>query len=92
MTLKNLGSLVSVRVGRHEVNAFALTWPCCNLPDRSITFHFDTKTGDLVELFGVVAPSLCCGELEALAESAKQFARKEIEKHYASPNPEPHQN
>ena len=90
MKFKALGSAVSVKVFRQEVEDFSERWPCCNLPDRSITFHFDLKSGDLLEVFGVSVPSMCCGELEALCEDAKKFAVEEIKKQYGNQDSEPH--
>jgi hypothetical protein len=92
MTTKFLGDSVSVRVSRWTVNAFAEKWPCCNLPDRAITFRFDLKSGDLLEVFGVSVPSMCCGELEALCEDAKKFAVEEIKKHYVCSNTNPQED
>ena len=92
MTAKIIGDSVSVRVSRWEVNSFAEDWPCCNLPDRAITFRFDRKSGDLVDVFGAPSTELYCGELEALCEDAKKFAAEKIKLQYGHQDTEAHQS
>ncbi len=73
MKLKRLGSHVNVRVSAREVEAFKRTWPCSGLPDCSITFQFDGRNQDLVDIWpdssGFDGPALL-----ALSQDAQAFA------------------
>ena len=74
MKVRFLSNIAVVTVAKEEVSDFSEGWPCCNLPGGPITFVFDRGSGDLLDLYGVPAPAMCCGELEALCEDAKEFA------------------
>ena len=47
----NRGSCYSVLVSRRDVEAFKRIYPCSGLPDRAITFQFDRRNGDLVDIW-----------------------------------------
>ena len=44
------GSLFSVQVYAHEVGEFKRSFPCSGLRTQTITFQFDKKNGDLVDV------------------------------------------
>lgn len=50
MIVKTSGTFFRVRVSRKEVSDFRANWPCSRLPDRAITFEFDARNGDLVDV------------------------------------------
>lgn len=71
MKIKKLGSAVNVSVSTREVIDFKATWPCNGLPSKGITFQFDTRNGDLIDLW----PSNLEGSaLLALSQDAQKFA------------------
>jgi hypothetical protein len=49
---KEPGQSFSVSFSRREVDEFRSTWPCCRMPDRAVTFCYDSH-GDLVEIMPV---------------------------------------
>lgn len=51
MRAYDCGSLFTVSVSRREVEAFKRNWPCSGLPDRAVSFQFDKRNGDLVDLW-----------------------------------------
>ena len=70
------GSFYSVTVTRHEVEAFASQWPCCSLPRRAITFQFDKRSDDLVDILPYsIADKVDGPEALALSEDAQAYAR-----------------
>lgn len=73
------GSLYLVTVSRNEVSAFARRWPCCNLPDSSITFQFDKRNGDLVDITPYrIADKVDGPEALALADDAQTYGRARL--------------
>jgi hypothetical protein len=50
MRVKMLGAHARVTVSRAEVAAFRATWPCSTLPDQAVSFTFELRSGDLVDL------------------------------------------
>lgn len=44
------GAFVRVSMSARDVAAFKSQWPASGLPDRSITFEFDKRNGDLVDM------------------------------------------
>ncbi len=82
MRVFNQGSFIRITVSRSEVEAFADTWPCSGLPHRGISFTFNARNGDLVDL----APADIDGEaLVALSEDAFHFAEvRKLAKRYKS--------
>jgi hypothetical protein len=44
------GAFFTVQVLRAEVDAFKRSYPCSGLPSRAITFEFDKRNGDLVDI------------------------------------------
>lgn len=76
MRVYDEGSFVRVSVSRNEVNSFKRTWPCSGLPNRSISFTFDKRNGDLVDL----NPSFIDGEAAvALSHDAGNYAAHRLE-------------
>jgi hypothetical protein len=57
-----------------QVISFKRTWPCSGLPDKAITFEFDS-TGCLVDVTGPRGGEVACNEngaaLAALADDAQ---------------------
>ena len=43
-------SVFRVQVSTREVEDFKRHWPCSGLPDCAVTFEFDKRNGDLVDL------------------------------------------
>jgi len=73
------GSLYSVTVTRNEVEAFKDSWPCCSLPDGAITFQFDKRNGDLVDIAPYrIADRVDGPEALALAADAQAYGRKRL--------------
>lgn len=69
------GSLFTVTVLRREVEAFKRQWPCSGLPDRAITFQFDKRNGDLVD----VRPDDLNGDgVKGLLEDAREYGYKKL--------------
>ena len=65
------GAHVRVAVSASEVERFKATWPCSGLPSRGISFTFDKRNGDLVDL----NPNSVDGEAAvALSEDAARYA------------------
>ena len=65
------GCFVRVTVSRSEVDNFRSTWPCSSLPDRGISFTFDKRNGDLVDMFPY---DLDGSDVVALSQDAQQYA------------------
>ena len=62
----------TVTATRRDVEAFVATYPCSGLPRRAISFTFDRRNGDLVDL----SPSSVDGSAAvALSQDAQQYAR-----------------
>ena len=51
MKYVNCGACYNVVVSRREVEIFKRSYPCSGLPDRAITFQFDKRNGDLVDIW-----------------------------------------
>ena len=51
MRYRDNGAFYSVSVSQAEVEAFKSNWPCSGLPDRHVTFQFDKRNGDLVDIW-----------------------------------------
>lgn len=74
------GAFYSVQVSRHEVSAFNRQWPCSQLPDCAITFEFDKRNGDLVDIRAGRNTSKVDGpEAVALSNDAQAFGRARFE-------------
>lgn len=50
MRVRDLGAFARVTVSAVEVEEFKRSWPCSGLPSRAISFTFDRRNGDLVEV------------------------------------------
>ena len=73
------GSLYSVTVLRHEVEAFKRTWPCSTLPDAAITFQFDKQNGDLVDILPYrIAARVDGPDALALSQDAQAVGRTRL--------------
>ena len=75
MRVYDNGSYFTVAVYASEVRAFNAGWPGSSLPgDRSISFQFEKRSGDLVEIMPYDAASEVDGpEATALCEDARNF-------------------
>jgi len=74
MRVRDLGSAFNVNVSRDEVGDFRQSWPCSNLPDKSICFQF-SKTGDLIDMW----PSNIDGsDVLALSQDAYAYGAKKL--------------
>lgn len=73
------GSFYSVSVSQSEVETFKDNWPCSYLPDRAVTFQFDKRNGDLVDIWPYRVAHLFDGPAAlALAEDAQAYGRKRL--------------
>ena len=73
------GSYYSVTVSRREVSDFAERWPCCALPDSSITFQFDKRNGDLIDITPYrIADRVDGPEGLALSHDAQAYGRQRL--------------
>lgn len=68
-----------VTVDAQEVADFAAKWPCAHFIDRSITFTFDRRNGDLVDYSDAwQGRGVDESALAALADDAKAYAKQPI--------------
>lgn len=75
MRVYDQGCFVRVTVSEREVYDFSRTFPCSGLPDRSVSFTFDKRNGDLVDLF----PYNLDGDgVVALSRDAQNYAAKRL--------------
>ena len=73
------GSGYSVTVTRREVEDFARRWPCCSLPRHAITFCFDKRSGDLVDILPErIAHKVDGPEALALSNDAQAYGIKRL--------------
>jgi hypothetical protein len=72
MRVKNFGAYVRVYVSAREVEAFASRWPCFG-PTRAMSFEFDKRNSDLVDVTGDHTTNDDAGIL-ALSQDAQEFA------------------
>ena len=73
------GSSYAVTVSRREVEQFTTRWPCCSLPQCAITFHFDKRNGDLVDITPNRIVNRVNGpEAAALSEDAQKYGEKRL--------------
>lgn len=70
------GSCYSVQVGRRDVETFRRSWPCSTLPLRAITFQFDKRNGDLVDIYPYNVPD--GSDLLALSQDAQKWAEARV--------------
>jgi hypothetical protein len=69
------GCFYTVQVSRREVLAFLDRWPGAGLPCRAISFQFDKRSGDLVD----VCPDTVDGPAAvALSQDAQTYGRKRL--------------
>src|SRR5262245_35488043 len=79
MRVYDNGSFYSVSVSRSEVETFKDRWPCSGLPDRGVTFQFDKRNGDLVDITPYRYAHLFDGDAAlALCEDAQTYGRKKL--------------
>lgn len=73
------GAFVRVTCDAHDVAHFNAQWPCSSIRGR-VSFTFDARNGDLVDLWpsNLDGPEVC-----ALAEDAQSYAAKRLK----NPNP-----
>jgi hypothetical protein len=69
------GVYVNVTMTKREVMAFKSRWPASGLPDKAITFVFDTRNGDLVGHTLNLDSAEGSGALPALAQDAWEAAK-----------------
>ena len=73
------GSLYSVSVSRREVEDFKALWPCSGLPDAAVTFQFDKRNGDLVDITSRVGSDRWDGSAAlALSQDAQAYGAKRL--------------
>lgn len=75
MKIKDGGSLVHVTANREDVALFKRTWPCSGLPDKKITFSFEKKSGDIVDVY---PDSVDGPDAVALAEDCWRFYKSAV--------------
>jgi hypothetical protein len=79
MRARNNGSLYTVSISRQEVEEFKDRWPCSGLPDRAISFQFDKRNGDLVDIFPYRYAHLFDGPAAlALSQDAQEYGAKKL--------------
>jgi hypothetical protein len=78
MKYRDLGSAYNVSVSRAEVEAFKRQYPCSGLPDKAITFQFDARNGDLVDIWPDSSKFDGSGLL-ALSQDAQAYGRERID-------------
>lgn len=66
-----LGSVTNVKISAREVEDFKAQWPCSGLPSRAITFQFDNRNGDLIDMWPNNLDGAAC---LALSQDAQKFA------------------
>lgn len=75
---------VNVNVSAREVEDFMRRWPCSGLRGRALCFQFDTRNGDLVELWGARddedGPALVALSEDASNYAAKRFKMPQLER------------
>lgn len=71
------GCFYSVQVTRAEVEGFKDSWPCSTLPDRAITFQYDKRNGDLVDITPDSA-DFDGPDLLALSQDAQSYGQRQI--------------
>jgi hypothetical protein len=69
------GVFFRVTVSGPEVRAFKRTWPCSGLPSRGVSFTFDTRNGDLVDIF---PDNLDGAGAVALSQDAQNYGRRKL--------------
>jgi hypothetical protein len=83
------GVYVNVTATKREVKAFKARWPASGLPDKAITFVFDTRNGDLVGHTSGIDSAYGSGALPALAADMWEAAKAKGPKPNPRGNPEP---
>ena len=74
------GCFYSVMVSRAEVEHFKSRWPCSTLPDSSITFQFQKRNDDLVDILPYrIASRVDGADAVALSDDAQRYGRKRLE-------------
>lgn len=77
MRAKDCGSFYNVSVSRAEVEGFRSRWPCSGLPDRAVTFQFDKRNGDLVDIWPY-AEKWDGDAAVALSHDAQEYGRMRL--------------
>jgi hypothetical protein len=69
--VKDFGSSVRVCVSENEVYNFKRRFPCSGLPDSRVSFDFDSRNGDLIDMW----PMDMDGQgVLALSQDAREYA------------------
>jgi hypothetical protein len=71
------GSFYTVTCSEHDVRDFKSTWPCSGLPTRSISFQFDKRNGDLVDI-RPDSQHFDGPALVALSQDAQAYGKKRL--------------
>ena len=75
MRVYDQGAHYRVTASAREVEDFALTWPCSGLPYRTVSFTFDKRNGDLVDVY----PETFDGDAAvALSQEAQLYAKQKL--------------
>lgn len=73
------GAFYTVTVLAREVADFARSWPCSGLRDRSVTFTFDKRLGNLVDSNDAWQhPGADGGALVALSQDAMRYGAERL--------------
>lgn len=80
MRAKDNGNCFSVTISRSDVEQFKSTWPCSNLPGRSIWAQFYKGNGDLVDLqpSNLEEQGADGSALLALIQDGQNYAAKQL--------------
>ena len=71
------GCFYTVRVSARGVEAFNDSWPCSRLPEKAISFQFDKRNGDLVNI-RPDSSRFDGPELVALSEDAQNWGATQL--------------
>ena len=74
MRVRDKGAYFAVSLSAEEVEAWKRRWPASGLPSRSVTFEFEKRNGDLVDITPYKYAHLFDGAAAvALSEDAKEY-------------------
>lgn len=71
------GCFYTVTCTRSDVAAFNSAWPCSPIPARAISFQFDKRNGDLVDIVPD-SSGFDGGALLALSQDAQAYGKKRL--------------
>lgn len=82
MSIVDNGCFYTVRVSANDVAAFNEQWPCSPIPEKRISFQFDKRNGDLVDIWPH-SSGFDGDALLALSHDAQAYGERVYGKHLA---------